>query len=441
LKDWKKTKFAQKTMRAEKILGSKVVEASELLNLVPVSQLESLAEALQSDKWVPKLKSATMFQLLLLSVLEQDRLSLRLMEETYNSPSFQLRIHSSGSGASNTAHSSLCDRLKTIKLDYFKSVYEKVYEQVSRQYSNSQLKHYNLKRYDSTMIRVFSHLMEGMRVGNTSKNKHQVKFTTEFTNDFEIRMRFFKDQDHLGEEVALKEVIQSQSHATSDLVVFDRGLKSRETMCELNAGPQKTQFVTRLHDKNRYKWIREHTPIHIQDPKNPFLQDSIVNLYGDGNRLVREEFRMIELVNRKTGKKVFFLTNIMDLPTAIIAEIYRQRWQIEVLFRFMKQEMNLSHFVCHDPNAIQVMMYVTLIAAMLVLIFKKKNGLSSFKIAKKRFSKEIEAALILEILQTPEGVEIYKTFLKNQVENQYDTKQSLRKRKRTNATAASRPAP
>jgi hypothetical protein len=361
------------------------------------------------------------------------------MEETYNSPTFQLRIH--GSVGAHTAHSSIWDRLKTISVDYFEEIYENVYEQVSRQYASAQLKHYNLKRYDSTMIRVFSHLLEGMRVGNTSKKKHQVKFTTEFTNDFEIRMRFFKDQDHLGEEVALKEVIQSQSHSSSDLVVFDRGLKSRETMCELNSGPQKTQFVTRLHDKNRYKWIREHAPIPVQDPQNPFVQDSIVNLYGDGNRLVREEFRLIELVNRKTGKKVFFLTNIMDLPTAIIAEIYRQRWQIEVLFRFMKQEMNLSHFVCHDPNAIQVMMYVTLIAAMLVLIFKKKNALSSFKIAKKRFSKEIEAAVILEILQTPEGVEIYKAFLKNQIQNQYDTKRSLRKRTKNNAEAASRPAP
>lgn len=426
-------------MRAEKVLGAKAIEASELLNLIPVSKLESIAEAVQSDKWVPKLKSATMFQLLLLSVLEHDRLSLRLMEETYNSPSFQLRIN--GSVDARTAHSSLCDRLKTIKLDYFKNVYEEVYGQVSHHYSSAQLKHYNLKRYDSTMIRVFSHLLEGMRVGNTSKNKHQVKFTTEFTNDFEIRMRFFKDQDHLGEEVALKELIQSQCHSSSDLVVFDRGLKSRDTMCQFNKGPQKTQFVTRLHDKNRYKWIREHSPIHVKNPQNRFVQDSIVNLYGDGNRLVREEFRLIELVNRKTGKKVFFLTNIMDLPTAIVAEIYRQRWQIEVLFRFMKQEMNLSHFVCHDPNAIQVMMYVTLIAAMLVLIFKKKNGLPSFKIAKKRFSKEIEAALLLEILQTPEGVEIYKTFLKNQVQNQYDTKQTLRKRTRNNAAAAGRPAP
>jgi hypothetical protein len=259
-------------MRAEKGLGAKAIEASELLNLIPVSKLESIAEALQSDKWVPKLKSATMFQRLLLSVLEHDRLSLRLMEEPYNSPSFQLRIN--GSVDARTAHSSLCDRLKTIQLDYFKNVYEEVYGQVSHHYSSAQLKHYNLKRYDSTMIRVFSHLLEGMRVGNTSKNKHQVKFTTE-----------------------------------------------------------------------------------------------------------------------------------------------------------------------HDPNAIQVIMYVTLIAAMLVLIFKKKKGLPSFKIAKKRFSKEIEAALLLEILQTPEGVEIYKTFLKNQVQNQYDTKQTLRKRTRNNADAAGRPAP
>ncbi|MFN0036493.1 MAG: hypothetical protein ACKVUS_15620 [Saprospiraceae bacterium] len=70
----------------------------------------------------------------------------------------------------------------------------------------------NIKRYDSTMIAVFSHLLEGMKVGNTSKKKNQVKLTTELLGDFEVRMRFFKDQDHLGEEAALKEMIQSQMH-------------------------------------------------------------------------------------------------------------------------------------------------------------------------------------------------------------------------------------
>ena len=261
-----------------------------------------------------------------------------------------------------------------------------------------------------------------MKVGNTSRKKNQVKMTTELTDDFEVRMRFFSDQDHLGEEVALKEMIQSQSHSPEDIIVFDRGLKSRKTLCEFKA--QKTHFVTRLNDTNRYKFIRSHSDMTLpqtaqdKDSRLAYCQDSIVYLYADGNKIVKEEFRLIEVLDIKKGKKLFFLTNILDLPAQMIAQIYRHRWEIEVFFRFLKQEMNLKHFICNEVNAIQVMMYMTLIATMLILVYKKKNEIGSYKIAKKRFLKDLEATIILDLIQTEEGLNFYKKCLKIQVEEQ-----------------------
>jgi hypothetical protein len=265
------------------------------------------------------------------------------------------------------------------------------------------------------MISVFSHLLEGMKVGNTSKKKNQVKMTTELMNDFEVRMRFFKDQDHLGEEVALKEMIESVTHQKNDLIVFDRGLKSRETFCELK--DMKTRFVTRLNDKNRYKVLRAHQDL----PKEAidgldFIEDSIAYLYGNANKIYKEEFRVIQVNVKKNGKKIFFVTNILDLPASVIAQIYRMRWQIEVFFRFIKQEMNLTHFVSNDINAIKVMLYSILIAAMLILVYKKQNNIKSYKIAKKRFAGELKAAVILALIQSDEGLNIYKKCLEQQIE-------------------------
>ncbi len=96
----------------------------------------------------------------------------------------------------------------------------------------------------------------------------------------------------------------------------------------------------------------------------------------------------------------------------VIANIYRQRWDIEVLFRFMKQEMNLSHFVCNDTNAIEVMLYFTLIAAMLVLIYKKHNGIKSYKRAKTRFFTELFYSILIDLTQSPEGLDYIKKMLK-----------------------------
>ena len=397
-------------MKRAKIIKVQSVTAEQLLSQLGDSLLEDLSKQLGSDKWVIKLDTATVFKLILYSILDSERLSLRTMAEQYSSVPFQL-LEQSVIGQ-KTAHSSIRDRLINIDVRFFERLYEKTRALLSAQYSEKELLGaYNLKRYDSTMVSVFSHMLEGMKVGNTSKKKNQVKLTTELLGDFEVRMRFFKDQDHLGEEVALKEMIQSQTHDPQSLIVFDRGLKSRQTFCELK--DLKTQFVTRLNERNRYKFLRTHAEVPTQSVAGlRFVQDSIVYLYGDGSKLVKEEFRLIEVGVEKTGKKLFFLTNILFLDAPAIAEIYRRRWDIEVFFRFVKQEMNLTHFVCNDLNAIQVMLYCTLIAAMLILVFKKLNGITSYKIAKTKFFKELQAAVTLELIETPDGVEQLKKVLR-----------------------------
>jgi transposase len=315
----------------------------------------------------------------------------------------------------STAHSSLRDRLINIDVRFFERIYDKAFALLSAQYGSKQLTGgYNIKRYDSTMIAVFSHMLKGMQVGNTSRKKNQVKLTTELTADFEVRMRFFKDQDHLGEEVALKEMILSQTHDSGSLIVFDRGIKSRQTFCDLKE--LKTQFVTRLNENSRYKYLRQHAEVPNKLVGNlQFIQDSIVYLYGDGSKLVKEEFRLIEVKTKKDEKKLFFLTNVLSEDAQTIADVYRKRWDIEVFFRFLKQEMNLTHFVCNDLNAIMVMIYCTLITAMLILVYKKQNDIKSYKIAKIRFFKELQAAVTLELLDAPDGLERLKLILKAQL--------------------------
>lgn len=70
-----------------------------------------------------------------------------------------------------------------------------------------------------------------------------------------------------------------------------------------------------------------------------------------------------------------------------------------MLFRFLKQELNLSHLVSLNKNGIQVMLYMTLMVAMLVLIYKKANNIG-YKTAKRRFSMEIRnLAIALIVVQ------------------------------------------
>ena len=398
-------------MARKKVIQPKVVKVEQLMELIPDSLLDEIARQMEVDKWVPKLKAKSIFLLIMYSLLEGDRISLRYMEEIHNSPDFK-RL--AGYGLSNTAYNSIRDRLINLDSAYFEKIYEHLYNELQKHYDQPQLGQYNIKRYDSTMIAVFSHLLEGMKVGNTKRNKTQIKLTTEFTNDFLVRLRFFKDQDHLSEETALKEVIMSCSHSKDDLIVFDRGLKSRTVFNSL--AEKQTQFVTRLNLNSRFQILEQNQNWEeLEDEELEYLWDNKVYLYGNASKLYKEPLRLIKVKVKKNESYMLFLTNVLHLSAQQIAQAYKKRWDIEVLFRFIKQEMNSTHFVCNDSNAIRTMLYSTLITTMLLLVYKKLNNISSYKIAKLRFFKELQATVMLRILEAEDGNYWMKRNLKNYI--------------------------
>lgn len=389
------------------------VSVSELMSLVPNKLLEELAEEITVDKWVKKLKASYLFKLLLFSVLSSERISLRIMESNFEDPLFKTLVPALE--ADNVGWTGIRDRLMNVNSEFFQKIYESVFKKANELYGEKGLSNYHIKRYDSTMIATFSHLLEGMKVGNTKFGKTQVKLTSEFTDDFLIQMTFYKDQAHLSEETALREVIE---HAQKDsklddpaIHVFDNGLKSRKTFTNFTQGG--IAFVTKLKKNPRYELQFPHYQDDgLQDTEElEFIQDSVVKLYGNVRKVINQDFRLVQYRVKKSGAILNFLTNVWELPAQEIAQIYKKRWDIEVLFRFLKQEMNLSHFVCNDINAIKVMLYCSLIAATLILIYKKENNIPSYKKAKIRFFKELLYSILLEALEHPQEIQRLKKTL------------------------------
>ena len=413
----------------------KKVSVDDLLSLIGTEVFEKIIAELNADKWVIKFKTMTVFKLIVYSILEHERHSLRMMSESYTSPLFQAMLNDESSSMSYTA---IRSRLMNVKQDFFKRGFEEVSTVLNAEYSEKSLSKYHIKRYDSTMIATFSHLMTGMKVGNTSKGKTQVKLTTEMAGAFDVRMTFFKDQAHLSEETALSEVILKASHSKKDLIVFDRGLKDRLKFVLFDS--KNLCFVTRLADNPRFVVIKQHSDVRkIEDDNLIFVQDSIVHLFASAKTIVEHPFRLIEMIRKSDNQTIFLLTNatidapqkdedgddMLFLDTQQVAQIYKQRWDIEVLFKFLKQEMNLKHFVCNDINAIQVMIYCTLIVSMLLLVYKKLNNIRSYKVAKFRFFNELQAAILLEMLDDDDNIPAIKEILRKHVK--YHTTDNVRK--------------
>jgi hypothetical protein len=90
--------------------------------------------------------------------------------------------------------------------------------------------------------------------------------------------------------------------------------------------------------------------------------------------------------------------------------MYRRRWDIEVFFRFLKQEINFGHFLSLNQNGIEVILYMTLTVAMMIMIYKKENDIG-FKTAKRRMLIEIEEMIMIIVATlSGENVEALKKF-------------------------------
>jgi IS4 transposase len=69
--------------------------------------------------------------------------------------------------------------------------------------------------------------------------------------------------------------------------------------------------------------------------------------------------------------EIHFITNDVEMPAKAVTDVYKRRWDIEVFFRFIKQELNFKHFLSVNKNGLQVMLYMTLITAMLLMNIQK----------------------------------------------------------------------
>ena len=202
--------------KLEMVTDTPKVSVSEILELIPESFIQKLATDLVVDKWAKKFTANAIFKLVLFSTLSSERLSLRVMEEKSSDPIFKSMVPALAED--KVTWGGIRDRLSKVDPIFFQRLYEYVYKMASDKYGSESLSKLHIKRYDSTMIATYAHLLSGMKVGNTSKNKTQVKFTTELKDDFLIKMTFHQDQPHLSEERALKEAVEKDSSKDTDQV-------------------------------------------------------------------------------------------------------------------------------------------------------------------------------------------------------------------------------
>lgn len=364
----------------------------DIINLIPGHLYDFLAADTDVDYKVPKLKGKSIFQLILYSLICTKKGSLRVMETIFNSYKFKSLYKIDQE--EHTKFNSIRDRIATIKIEYFERLFESCYDLFNKQLEKSGNPKQKIIRFDSTMVALSGKLLNiGMEVGSKTTKK-QIKFTIGFDGFLPKSGKVYKNQVELSEDITLRDAIIKSSFGPDDIATFDRGLQKRKTFEEFDE--QTLKFVTRLKINSLFKVIKDNGSSIINTDTLEIIHDQMVYLYGD--KLIEKPFRLLRCIRKKSREEIWFLTNIWDLSAEEITEIYKKRWGIEVFFKFIKQELNFSHMVVRTENGLKVSLYVTMIAAMLIVVYKYFNKLKGYKIPKLKFELELEKELIEQII-------------------------------------------
>ena len=89
-----------------------------------------------------------------------------------------------------------------------------------------------------------------------------------------------------------------------------------------------------------------------------------------------ERLRRVSYVDKERNKRLVFLTNNFEIPAETVAAVYKQRWQVELFFKWIKQHLRIKSFVGTSVNAVKSQIWVALCIYLLVAITKKKLGIS-----------------------------------------------------------------
>ena len=150
------------------------------------------------------------------------------------------------------------------------------------------------------------------------------------------------------------------------LLVMDRGYNDYAWFAELTR--QGVCFVTRLKDNADYLVVEDRELPH----RRGLRKDQVICFYQQARDGQECYFRRIEFYDEARDRVLVFLTNHLTLAAATVAEVYKQRWQVELFFKALKQSLRIKTFVGTSANALKTQIWAALIAMLLIKYLQLK---------------------------------------------------------------------
>jgi len=156
------------------------------------------------------------------------------------------------------------------------------------------------------------------------------------------------------------------------IISFDRAYVDFKLLNQLDS--RGVYFVSRMKTNLDYRLVGQHKPIKH---KNIYADDLIALDSQKGKKEYKGKLRHIRYLDPITGNKYNFITNNMKLAAKTIADIYKSRWQIEIFFKWIKQNLKIKTFLGTSKNAVLSQVWVAMIYYLILSFIKFQTKFSS----------------------------------------------------------------
>jgi len=154
------------------------------------------------------------------------------------------------------------------------------------------------------------------------------------------------------------------------IYLFDRAYIDFERLYALNV--QKAFFVSLAKSNMRFRRIYSHS----SDIHQGVLCDQTIKLTGVKSlEAYPEQLRRVHYYDKEHENHLYFLTNNFSYPALTIADLYKQRWQVELFFKWIKQNLRIKAFYGLSANAVKTQIWIAICIYLLAAIIKKKLNL------------------------------------------------------------------
>jgi IS4 transposase len=269
--------------------------------------------------------------------------------------------------------STLGDANQRRDAEVFGKIYQKLLVKYNHVFSDSRVKdviNKQIEIFDSTTISLFKDILKCVgRNAENGKKKGGIKVHTVINVDEGVpKLVWFTEaaqHDHI--------LLHKLKMNANTIYVFDKGYNDYKAFKLFSEN--KTGFVTRIKDNAAYDSIKENKieeHIHSGVLQDEIIEVTVKEKSSDLKPIeTKLTLRKIRFYDRVLKREFEFLTNLFEMRPDLVAAIYKLRWQIELLFKQLKQNFPLKYFLGDNENAIKIQIYCALIANLLMTVVQK----------------------------------------------------------------------